>query len=235
MALAQIINLIKQLKQRVCLCYKHPSHHPIHPNQTMDIIRAFTTNSLHTEIVIKGTVENPLFRASDVALILEISNIRTSIKDFNESEKVVQTMTTPGGPQKVLFLTQTGLFRLLFRSKKNPIALQVQYWVCDVVKELQINQRKKNDMMKLQESIESENSALKNAPNDDIVKMELENEKLKLLLEMNKTNNPNELVQELMKMVQHLSSQMERFEKTNKELCEKINTMDIFSKRLEAN
>jgi hypothetical protein len=176
----------------------------------MDIIRAFTTNSLHTEIVIKGTVENPLFRASDVALILEISNIRASIKDFNESEKVVHTMTTPGGPQNVLFLTQTGLFRLLFRSKKNPIALQVQYWACDVVKELQINQRKKNDMMKLQESMESENSSLnqRNAPNDEIVQMELENEKLKSAIEMTKKNNQN-LVQELVKTVQHLSSQIE--------------------------
>lgn len=174
----------------------------------MDIIRAFTTNSLHTEIVIKGTVENPLFRASDVALILEISNIRASIKDFNESEKVVHTMTTPGGPQNVLFLTQTGLFRLLFRSKKNPIALQVQYWACDVVKELQINQRKKNDMMKLQESIESENSSLKNAPNDELVQMELENEKLKSALEMTKKNNQN-LFQELVKTVQQLSSQIE--------------------------
>ena len=209
----------------------------------MDIIRAFTTNSLHTEIVIKGTVENPLFRASDVALILEISNIRSSIKDFNESEKVVQTMTTPGGPQKVLFLTQTGLFRLLFRSKKNPIALQVQYWACDVVKELQINQRKKNDMMKLQESLESENSSLNQryASNDELVQMELENEKLKSALEMTKKNNQN-LFQELVKTVQHLSSQIEhlssqieKLEKTTNGLCEKINTTDTFSKRPEAN
>jgi prophage antirepressor-like protein len=201
----------------------------------MDIIRAFTTNTMHTEIVIKGTVEAPLFRASDVALILEISNIRASIKDFNESEKIVQTMTTPGGPQKVSFLTHTGLFRLLFRSK-NPIALQVQYWACDVVKELQINQRKKNDMMKLQESIESENSSLNqiHAPNDELVQMELENEKLKSALEITKKNQ-NGLIQELVKTVQHLSSQMERFEKINKELCEKINTMDPFSKRPEAN
>jgi prophage antirepressor-like protein len=175
----------------------------------MDIIRAFTTNSLHTEIVIKGTVENPLFRASDIALILEISNIRASIKDFNESEKVLQTMTTPGGPQKVLFLTRTGLFMLLFRSK-NPIALQVQYWVCDVVKELQINQRKKNEMMKLQESLESENSALnqRHAPNDEIVQMKLENEKLKSALEMTTKNDQN-IFQELVKTVQHLSSQIE--------------------------
>ena len=175
----------------------------------MDIIRAFTTNTMHTEIVIKGTIEAPLFRASDVALILEISNIRASIKDFNESEKVVQTMTTPGGPQKVSFLTHTGLFRLLFRSK-NPIALQVQYWACDVVKELQINQRKKNDMMKLQESIESENSSLnqRHAPNDELMQLELENEKLKSALEMTKKNNQN-IFQELVKTVQHLSSQIE--------------------------
>ncbi len=209
----------------------------------MDIIRAFTTNSLHTEIVIKGTVENPLFRASDVAFILEISNIRASIKDFNESEKVVQTMTTPGGPQKVLFLTQTGLFRLLFRSKKNPIALQVQYWACDVVKELQINQRKKNDMMKLQESLECENTSLnqRHAPNDELVQMELENEKLKSALEMTKKNNQN-LFQELVKTVQHLSSQIEhlssqieKLEKTTNGLCEKINTMDTFSKKQAEN
>jgi prophage antirepressor-like protein len=202
----------------------------------MDIIRAFTTNSLHTEIVIKGTVENPLFRASDVALILEISNIRASIKDFNESEKVVQTMTTPGGPQKVLFLTQTGLFRLLFRSKKNPIALQVQYWACDVVKELQINQRKKNETMKLQESLECEKMELnqRNAPNDEIVQMKLENEKLKSSLEMTKKNNQN-LIQELVKTVQHLSSQIEKLEKTTNGLCEKINTMDTFSKKQAAN
>ena len=199
----------------------------------MDIIRAFTTNTMHTEIVIKGTVEAPLFRASDVALILEISNIRASIKDFNESEKVVQTMTTPGGPQKVSFLTHTGLFRLLFRSK-NPIALQVQYWACDVVKDLQINQRKQNDMIKLQESLEKMELNQRNVPSDEIVQIELENEKLKSLLETTEKNQ-NGLIQELVKTVQHLSSQMERFEKINKELCEKINTMVTFSKKQAAN
>lgn len=211
----------------------HASYYTLY---IMDIIRAFTTNTMHTEIVIKGTVEAPLFRASDIALILEISNIRASIKDFNDSEKVLQTMTTPGGPQKVLFLTRTGLFMLLFRSK-NPIALQVQYWVCDVVKELQINQRKKNDdMMKLQESLESENSSLnqRHAPNDELMQMELENEKLKSALEMTKKNNQN-LFQELVKTVQHLSSQIEKLEKTTNGLCEKINTMDTFSKKQAEN
>ena len=53
----------------------------------MDIVKAFNANDLHTEIVIKGTVDDPLFRASDVGVILDISNIRMSITDFDESEK----------------------------------------------------------------------------------------------------------------------------------------------------
>jgi len=50
------------------------------------------------------------------------------------------------------------------------------------------------------------------------------------------------LIQELVKTVQHLSSQLQQqscqinsLEKTNNALCEKINTMDTFSKRPEAN
>ena len=31
----------------------------------MDIVKAFNSNELHTEIVIKGTIVEPLFRASD--------------------------------------------------------------------------------------------------------------------------------------------------------------------------
>ena len=56
-------------------------------SRRMDIVKAFNANDLHTEIVIKGTVDDPLFRASDVGVILDISNIRMSITDFDESEK----------------------------------------------------------------------------------------------------------------------------------------------------
>jgi len=64
----------------------------------MDIVKAFNTNDLHTEIIIKGTVTDPLFRASDVGVVLDITSIRTSITDFDESEKrVVHTMDTLGG------------------------------------------------------------------------------------------------------------------------------------------
>lgn len=48
----------------------------------MEVVKAFNNNSLHTEIVIKGTCEEPLFRASDIGTILEISTIRSVIRDF---------------------------------------------------------------------------------------------------------------------------------------------------------
>ena len=83
-----------------------------HIKQTlMDIVKAFNTNDLHTDIVIKGTVNDPLFRASDVGVVLDIASIRSVIRDFDESEKVVHTMHTLGGTQEVTFLTEKGLYR----------------------------------------------------------------------------------------------------------------------------
>lgn len=71
----------------------------------MDIVKAFNSNELHTEIVIKGTCETPLFRASDIGQVLDIINIRTTIHHFDDTEKVVHTMNTLGGSQSVTILT----------------------------------------------------------------------------------------------------------------------------------
>lgn len=67
----------------------------------MDIIKAFNANDLHTEIVIKGTLDDPLFRASDVGVVLDISNIRTSIVDFDESESVLYILRTAREDYKI--------------------------------------------------------------------------------------------------------------------------------------
>jgi prophage antirepressor-like protein len=121
----------------------------------MDIVKAFNTNDLHTEIVIKGTVNDPLFRASDVGVVLDIASIRSVIRDYDESEKVVHTMHTVGGSQEVTFLTEKGLYKVLFRSRK-PIAQKFQNWVCDVIKEIRVtgiyNMQKEID--KKQEELE---------------------------------------------------------------------------------
>ena len=122
----------------------------------MEIIKAFNSNNLHTEIVIKGTISEPLFRASDIGEILEMGNIRTSIQQFDETERHVHTMDTSTGPKQVTFLTEKGLYKVLFKSRK-PIAEKFQNWVCDVVKELRIK-----GTYDLQKEIEDKTQQLEN-------------------------------------------------------------------------
>jgi prophage antirepressor-like protein len=131
----------------------------------MDIVKAFNTNDLHTEIVIKGTIDDPLFRASDVGVVLELSNIRATIVDFDDSEKVVNKVYTLGGAQEVTFLTEKGLYKVLFRSRK-PIAQKFQNWVCEVIKEIRLKgiYKMENEIKKAieekNEAIEEKNEAI---------------------------------------------------------------------------
>lgn len=148
----------------------------------MEVVKAFNTNSLHTEIVIKGTCEEPLFRANDIGEILEMGNIRTTIQNFDISEKVVHTMDTLGGSQQVTFLTEKGLYKVLFKSRK-PIAEKFQNWVCEVIKEIRLNGV--YDLQKQLEKQKMEMLLLEENKNKDmelkiIKEKELEKEKLLL-------------------------------------------------------
>lgn len=107
------------------------------PFHTMEVVKAFTANNLHTEIVIKGTYDSPIFRVSDIGEVLDITHIRSLIRTFDESEKVSQVIDTSGGKQEVSFLTEKGLYKILFRSRK-PIAEKFQNWVCEVVKDIRL-------------------------------------------------------------------------------------------------
>ncbi len=67
----------------------------------MEIIKAFQNNELNIPISIIGSSQEPLLRASDIGTVLGISNIRTTIAEFDNTEKVVHTMDTLGGKQEV--------------------------------------------------------------------------------------------------------------------------------------
>lgn len=156
----------------------------------MDIVKAFNSNNLHTDVIIKGTKTDPLFRASDIGVVLEISNIRTSIMDFDESEKVVHSMNTLGGNQEVTFLTEKGLYKMLFRSRK-PIAQHFQNWVCEVIKEIRINGL--YELQKELEQTKNEMSAIETTKNKEmeeklIKQKELDNEQF-LLKQFNNAGN----------------------------------------------
>ena len=144
----------------------------------MEIVKAFTDNKLHTEIVIKGTINDPLFRASDIGEILEMGNIRTSIQLFNESEKCVYAMETSTGPKQVTFLTEKGLYKILFKSRK-PIAEKFQNWVCEIIKEIRLT-----GIYDLQKEIENKNKELtiKNKETEEKLVKQKELDKEKFLL-----------------------------------------------------
>lgn len=320
----------------------------------MEVVKAFTTNDMHTEIVIKGTINEPLFRASDIGEILEISNIRSSIQAFDDTERRVDTMDTSTGPKQVTFLTEKGLYKVLFKSRK-PIAEKFQNWVCDVIKEIRLTgaynlekqlEDAKNEIIQIEETHKTEldtkvqrereqillrefkticgmvyiikvkthpdgtyvvkigesrigiqeryndcklkhgnvllldcfavnkskdfetfihkheyvrinqvndlpghdderelfligknlsyktllnviNNNLKYFNSNDTNKLELEIEKLKLMLEMKSTNNDNLLIQELVQSVKQLSCQINNLEKTNQEMMAKLNSAQM--------
>jgi prophage antirepressor-like protein len=154
----------------------------------MDIVKAFNSNELHTEIVIKGTYESPLFRASDIGQVLDITNIRTTILNFDSSEKVVHTMNTLGGNQEVTFLTEKGLYKVLFKSRK-PIAEKFQDWVCEVIKDIRLKgtytlQQKNDELEQRLTQANNENKDIENRNKESYSKLlkEKELERQKILL-----------------------------------------------------
>ena len=62
--------------------------------------------------------------------------------------------------------------------------------------------------------------------NNDTGKLQLENEQLKLMLEMKSTNNDNMLILELIKTIKDLSRKVDTVEKTNKEIWNKLNAQE---------
>lgn len=72
---------------------------------------------------------NPLFRADDVCEILEFENPRTALANHVEPEDVLKQDTlTAGGVQAVNHVNESGLYSLIFGSKK-PAAKSFKRWV----------------------------------------------------------------------------------------------------------
>jgi prophage antirepressor-like protein len=156
--------------------------------------QSFNLNKLNTEIIIKGTDSDPLFRAIDIGKILGISNIRQTIKDFDNSERTeINTLDVIGRNQKTTFLTEKGLYNILFSSRKE-IVKTFKNWMFEVVKEIRLTseytlnkkiqelenivEQKKLEMVKGKEELENiiDQKTLEGAK----AKEELENKKIQL-------------------------------------------------------
>ena len=84
-------------------------------------------------IEIFGTKDEPLFKAKDIGEMLGIGNIRETIKNYgiNHRKDDVSYIDTIGRMQKGTFLTETGLYKVIFKSRK-PFAedFQILFVTC---------------------------------------------------------------------------------------------------------
>ena len=75
--------------------------------------------------VIEG---QPWFCAADICRVLDISNPRDAVGRLDEDEKGVALTDTPGGPQEMLHVNESGLYALILTSRK-PEAKEFKRWI----------------------------------------------------------------------------------------------------------
>lgn len=74
----------------------------------------------------------PWFVANDICRALELSNPRKAVADLDEDEKDVTISDTLGGSQQVNIISEPGVYRLVFRSRK-PEAERFKRWLAHEV------------------------------------------------------------------------------------------------------
>lgn len=75
---------------------------------------------------------DPWFVAADVCRILDLGNTAMAVSRLDDDEKGVATVDTLGGPQEMLILAESGLYTLVFTSRK-PEAKRFRKWVTGTV------------------------------------------------------------------------------------------------------
>lgn len=79
----------------------------------MDILQTFVFDNVKHDVTVVQKDGKNLFRADEVGKIVGIKNMRDAIKKFDEDEKAVDKVDTPGGVQNAIFLTELGIHRAL--------------------------------------------------------------------------------------------------------------------------
>jgi len=72
------------------------------------------------------------FVAADACAVLEIGNTTDAVNRLDDDEKGVDSIETLGGPQKLNIVSESGLYSLIFTSRK-PEAKAFRRWVTGVV------------------------------------------------------------------------------------------------------
>lgn len=96
------------------------------PSPSTPLVFTFPETAQHVRSVMIDT--EPWWVARDVADVLELGNMHSSLALLDEDEKGVHSVETPGGAQNAAIVSEAGLYSLILRSRK-PQAKAFKRWI----------------------------------------------------------------------------------------------------------
>lgn len=109
---------------------KTPEHQIIEAPLKAEKPRCFLFDAIGVRVV--GNADYPWFVAKDVCAALGIANYRDATSSLEDDEKGVALTDTLGGAQEMLIVNESGLYALIFRSRKTQ-AMVFRKWVTSEV------------------------------------------------------------------------------------------------------
>lgn len=82
------------------------------------VLEEFVMNGKAYDVEIVWNGPQPLFRAKDIGAILNLKDVGSSLRSYDEDEVQVIVSNTAGGPQPQIFITTAGVRHLLAKSRK---------------------------------------------------------------------------------------------------------------------
>lgn len=79
-----------------------------------------------------GTVDNPEWVAKDVCVCLGLQDTSKAVETLEPADKGTKIVRTPSGDQEMLTVTESGLYALVFKSRK-PESKRFKRWVFEEV------------------------------------------------------------------------------------------------------
>lgn len=95
------------------------------------LTKVFNYNEHQVRTVINEQGE-PMFCGKDVCHILEIKNTSQAFKTLKEGQKGIYLTYTLGGDQDLIYVSESGLYKLIMRSRKKE-AVAFQDWIFEEV------------------------------------------------------------------------------------------------------
>jgi prophage antirepressor-like protein len=99
-------------------------------NQTNSIVPFLFEGEILTRVVMRD--REPWFVAADLARLLGFRDASNAVRYLEDDEKGTLQQSTPGGVQEHLVVSESGLYLLIFRSRK-PAARRFRQWVTSEV------------------------------------------------------------------------------------------------------